>query len=106
MPTIKFTVRLLAALKPRDTGRVEYWDADHPGLGLRITERGRKTWTVLYRFKGQLRRYTLGTHPALSLADARQKARDVFHDVAHGKDPASDKRAERLAETVGELVEL
>jgi integrase len=106
MPTIKFTVRSLDALKPPATGRVEYWDADVPGLGLRMSDRGRKTWTLLYRAGGRQRRFTLGTYPALPLADARDKAKDALRAVAHGKDPAAEKKAGREADTVGELADL
>jgi len=29
MPTIKFTVRSLSALRAPESGRLEYWDADY-----------------------------------------------------------------------------
>ena len=106
MPTIKFTARRLDALKQPAKGRIEYWDADTPGLGLRISDRGRRTWTLMYRVKGRQRRMTLGTYPSLSLADARKQARDHLRDVAHGKDPAAHKKAERHAETFADLAEL
>ena len=106
MPTIKFTTRSLDALKPPAQGRVEYWDVDTPGLGLRFSDRGRRTWTLMYRVKGRQRRMTLGTYPSLSLADARTQARDYLRNVAHGEDPAAVKKAERQAETFAELAEL
>ena len=106
MPTVKFTARSLDALKHPAEGRVEYWDADRPSFGLRISESGRKTWCVLYRYRGRLRRYTVGTYPPLSLADARRMADDLLHAAAHDKDPAGEKKADRRADTVSELVEL
>jgi integrase len=57
----------------------------------------------MYRCHGRLRRYTLGTYPALSLADARQLATDARHSVAHGGDPAAVLKADRQAPTVAEL---
>jgi hypothetical protein len=43
-------------------------------VGLRVSSQGRKTWFVMYRSGGRLRRYTLGMYPVLSLADARAQA--------------------------------
>jgi integrase len=51
-----------------------------------------------------LRRATLGTLPPLSLADARQLAREALRDAALGHDPASAKREAREALTVAVLV--
>ena len=41
----------------------------------------------------------------LTLADARDKAKDTLHEAGQGGDPAADKKAGRLAESVAELVE-
>ena len=83
--TIKFTVRAIDALKPPASGRVDYWDGDLPGFGLRVAApptgkiaAPRKTWNVLYRAGGRQSRLTLGTYPTMPLADARQKARDAL----------------------------
>jgi hypothetical protein len=76
-------------------GRIEYWDAALPGFGLRVTEKGAKSWTVLYRLHGRLRRSTLGGYPALPLAEARDRARDVLREVDKGNDPAIAKAEER-----------
>jgi hypothetical protein len=53
----------------------------------------------MYRSGGRLRRLTLGTYPALSLADARQQAMTARHAVAHGEDPALHKQTLRHAPT-------
>ena len=106
MPTIKFTDRSIKALKAPASGRIDYWAADLPGFGVRVSDSGRKTWGVMYRAGGVQRRLTLGTYPAIGLASARKGARGTLHAVAHGKDPSAEKKAQRLAETVSELVEL
>ena len=114
MPTIKFTVRSLDALKPPAQGRVDYWDADLPGFGLRIAALSpkkpgnapRKTWTLMYRADGSQFRLSLGPYSALSLAEARQMAKDALREVAHGRNPAAQKKAARLAETVSDLADL
>jgi integrase len=114
MPTIKFTVRSLDAVKPPATGRVDYWDADLPGFGLRIAAPSpkrpelapRKVWTVMYRADGSQFRLSLGPYSALPLAEARQMAKDAMREVAHGRNPAAQKKAARLAETVSDLADL
>lgn len=105
MPSLKFTARGIAALKAPESGRVEYFNEGMPGFGIRISSSGIKTWVVLYRHKGRKRRHTLGTYPAMTLADAYEKARQTLNQAANGTDPAGDKRAERIADTFGELAE-
>jgi hypothetical protein len=114
MPTIKFTVRSLDAVKPPATGRVDYWDADLPGFGLRVAAPSprkpglapRKVWTLMYRADGSQFRLSLGPYSALPLAEARQMAKDALREVAHGRNPAAQKKAARLAETVSDLADL
>ncbi len=105
MAILKFTVRKIDAIKPPDTGRAEYWDAHTKGFGLRVSAQGRKTWVVMYRHQGRLRRLTLGTYPALPLARARKKASERLSEVAEGRDPAGEKLAARKADTFGDLAE-
>jgi integrase len=95
MPSIKLTARTVENAKPPAKGRIEYWDAALPGFGLRVTDKGAKSWTVLYRVHGRLRRATLGTYPALPLAVARDRARDILREVDRGNDPAALKAEER-----------
>ena len=83
-----------------------------PGLALRISPSGRKTWTIRYRNKdGDQRRLSLGTYPGVGLARARELATQAMGDVAGGGDPALAKRAGRAAakarklSTVAGLVE-
>ncbi|NNE82461.1 MAG: tyrosine-type recombinase/integrase [Alphaproteobacteria bacterium] len=101
------TTRSLEAIKPPAEGRVEHWDKDVKGLGLRVSSSGRKTWVLMYRVRGhkRLRRATLGTYPTLSLADARDQARDDLSAAAKGRDPAELRSEERQAETFSELAE-
>lgn len=58
---------------------------------------------MFYRVHGRLRRFTLGTYPALSLADARDCAADALRAAAKGADPAAEKKAARKAGTFEEL---
>ena len=50
---------------------------------------------MFYRTGGRLRRLTLGTHPPLLLADARELAREALRSARLGSDPAANKKQER-----------
>src|SRR5271166_2044670 len=76
-------------------GRIEYFDAGFPGLALRVTENGRKSWSLFYRFNGRLRRFTIGRYPAIKPAQARLEAITALEQVRQGIDPAEEKRARR-----------
>jgi integrase len=104
MPTVKLTARTVEAARPPRSGRLELFDVDLPGFCIRITTSDRRTACVFYRVGSRLRRATLGTLPPLSLADARQLAREALRDAALGHDPASAKREAREALTVAVLV--
>lgn len=87
-------------------GRTEIWDSLLPGFGLRITDRGIKSFIVMYRVNGRQRRMTLGRYPARSLADARVKARDALDLVDHGIDPAEQPETQRDEASIGDTVGL
>ena len=58
----------------------------------------------MYRRGNVKRRLTIGTDPALSLAEARERAAIAHHAVQYsGYDPAVAKKAERTAKTFAEL---
>ena len=92
--------------------RLDVWDEKVTGLVLRLTPKGTKTWAVFYRFRGQQRRYTLGSWRAdasrgasLSLAQARDEAERILAMVRLGPDPQAVKLDERAAATVKALEE-
>jgi hypothetical protein len=82
---------------------MEYGDADCQGLVLRVTQAGVKTWVVRYRIRNRSRRLTLGRADVLTLATARERARDALGIASKGKDPALVKQEDRSATTVGDL---
>ena len=104
--TAKLTAQFVESVRAPAAGQTDYWDAHTRGLGLRISQGGRKTWTVLYRFTGRMRRLTLGTYPVLSLADARKLTMTALREAQHGIDPATAKREARSAESFSELANL
>ena len=79
--------------------RTVYFDTKVRGLALRVTPAGAKTWAFVYRAHGKSPQWlTLGSYPALTLADARTLALSHRHAVDVDKrDPAAEQRAERKA---------
>src|SRR5260370_39193538 len=99
----KLTAQFVESVKAPERGQVDYWEERTHGLGLRVSQGGKRAWTVCYRIGGRMRRLTLGPYPSLSLADARRLATTSLGEVHHGNDPATAKREARAAETFGEL---
>jgi integrase len=68
-------------------------DDGQPGLFLRVTASGGKTFLAQYSFAGIKRRVPLG---ALTLANARSAAAAILGDVAKGLDPAGERKASAI----------
>jgi len=100
---VNLTVRAVESIRPTLGKRVEYFDETVPGLALRVTEKGAKTWTILYRHRGRLRRLTLGSVAVITLAEARERARNHLNEASKGADPATEKQQGRRAETIEDL---
>lgn len=94
------TDKTLAALKP-EARRYEVHDLHCPGLSVRISPAGRKTFTTTYRHGVKQRRLTIGVYPRYSLAEAREKTMAALRQVDEGLDPQNRRRAPDLqVETV------
>jgi integrase len=87
--------------KSRDGQRTDYPVAGANGLALRVTADGNKTWALRYyrAADGKRRRLTLGSYPAMSLKDARLRARQALNAIADGRDPAGEKQDRRNGDT-------
>ena len=85
--------------------RVEYADELTPGLHLRVGNNGHKSWSVVFRVGGRKKRMTLGSYPALSLANARTAALAVIAKAQAGDDPLAERREKeaRYGETVEKI---
>jgi integrase len=107
MATQNLTVRSIEGLKPGRT-RYEVFDALTPGLAIRVTPSGHKSWVLLYRYNGRLRRLTLGRYSDRKLAEARKEALNQRGRILNGADPATEKHDERATygDTVGALYDL
>jgi hypothetical protein len=107
MPTTTLTDKLCERVRPPPMGRIEYFDRTLPGFCLRVTEKGARTFSLLYRVNGIKRRLTLGPYTGTgSLKAARDRARKALMAAADGRDPATEKaQARRSGDTVGEVVD-
>jgi len=91
----------------------EVWDKGEKGsvkgLHLRVSKTtGQKNWMVYYRtipYREQ-RRPKIGDYPTLSLASARDVARDLLLRVAKGEDPSKANQLARGEDTVADVWEL
>ncbi|MDO9485021.1 MAG: site-specific integrase [Actinomycetota bacterium] len=102
--TVNFSNTSLTAISPPTTGRDVYRDTKTPGLELRVTSAGAKTFSVFKRTKdGHPERVTLGRFPAVSVEQARKMAGKVFTAIAEGVSPAAIKRAHKEELTFGQL---
>jgi integrase len=102
---VRLTDRKLQSFKPQKNaqGKLKQYDVgdtDTPGMCVRVGRSGTKTFVVRGRFPGSENptRRRLGDYPALSLADAREKARDWRKLLDQGKDPSIEEEKRRRAE--------
>lgn len=82
MPSL--TDATIRALKPPAQGQKMYLDDNIRGFGVRVSQGGTKTFIVVYGTKR--RRYTIGTFPIVSLAKARELAKNKLAEVQLGAD--------------------
>ncbi len=91
MARITLTDRFVGSDKRRpQKGRVDYPDALVPGMALRVTDTGHKSFVLIARYplnpKNPTRR-ALGDHGVITLEEARNKARVWLGLISKGIDP-------------------
>jgi integrase len=112
--TEKLSSKTIRELGGPDAGApyVIHWDSNVPGLGLRVTRAGARSFVLNYRARGIQRRMTIGSLRAGATAievrqtlDAvRRKASQLKSKVQHDQaDPMNDRRADRAALTMKDL---
>ena len=73
-----------------------YFDSEKPGLQLRVTSNGAKTFSILRRVKnGEPMRVTLGRFPDMTVESARKQFDIVTGEIAKGSNPAAVRRTHR-----------
>jgi integrase len=95
----KLTNDLLKHARPECGKRLELRDDDEPGLIFRVTDSGKRSWSLRYRnAAGEHRRKSIGTYPSVTLSRAREEARKIKGAVASGSDVVGAERAHKAAE--------
>ncbi|CAG9264442.1 CP4-6 prophage; putative phage integrase [Paraburkholderia unamae] len=98
MATISFTATRVAAFECEPGKRQTiHWDADTPGLGLRVTVGGARAYIFESRLHGRTVRITIGTAHAWPLKKARTEAARLRVLMDDGKDPREQKAEQRAA---------
>lgn len=104
MTKFPFTKTSINALPLPDEGRVTYHDTKLPGLQIRLSYTGAKTFSFYKRTKnGQPERITLGNFPGMTVDQARRKAAEINSQILEGKNPADRLRLARAEMTLHDL---
>jgi len=98
------TTMAVKRITPPLTGRKETYDAKVPGLFLRVTKTGNKSWGLDFRVNGKRERLMLGSYPVVELDDARTAGLDALRAVKDGRNPAAEKRAAKEAQPSADTV--
>ncbi|WP_424982060.1 tyrosine-type recombinase/integrase [Maritalea sp. S77] len=102
---VKLTKTLVEGLEP-STKDIVKWDSEVKGFGVKVSEKGTKSYFVYYRTtSGQQRRPSIGRHGTFTVEQARKIARQWLAEVALGKDISAIRQNDRQAETVNQLAQ-
>lgn len=106
--SLYLTNRSVEGIKPPESGRLEFKDTKTPGLYLRVTSNGVKTFSFVGRPKGSslVERATLGKYPAVKADEARTRALEIAARLASGVSVAQAQREKRGELTLTELRKL
>src|SRR6516164_3261106 len=99
MTTNSLTDRALRVLTRPKPAPVAIFDADVKQLQVRASVSGTVAFSVLKRPPGsrKLARFSVGTYPLITLAEARTKAREILRAIEGGVDPRIRKAEEARA---------
>ena len=97
--------KLLALPTPAPGSRAVYHDTEQPGLQIRVSATGGKTFNLYRRTKGAgaPERVTLGRFPAMTVEQARKAAALLNAEIEAGANPAEVKRAGKAEMTLDEF---
>lgn len=93
---MSLTSAKIRTLKPSDK---PFKVSDSHGLYLRVKPGGSRHWYLKYRISGKESRIALGTYPAISLSDARQRREGIRKMLALNINPVQQRAAVRGSRT-------
>lgn len=92
MAKVKFTAARVREFRcPNGKAQAFLWDADQPGLGLRVTPSGKPAYVFQAPYQGQDIRITIGRPDAWSIVEAQAKVRALLREIDEGRDPRAVK---------------
>jgi hypothetical protein len=98
---INLTDIRVATLKPPAVGQTEIGDGKVPGLRIRVSASGSKSFIVRKRVGEKIKVITLGRYgPRLGLTEARKRARNILSDIEAGKNITSVQRGALTVENL------
>jgi hypothetical protein len=97
-----FTAARLEGVIPPVSGAIQVYDSITPGLAMRVTKAGARTFVVFRRIHGRPVRMKLGSVGSLSIPDARKAAQQIAGRAAAGVDVVAERAAARArGRTIG-----
>lgn len=95
----KLTVKTIETLRPIHGKPQKVYDVELPGFMVRVQPTGYKAYYVEYVPEGkQKQTYRIGPVATLSLAQARDKAKEFLASVTLGNDPAEERRKAKASD--------
>ena len=90
---------------PAGARRIDYFDEDLPGFMLEVRSSGGKTFYQRYRdSRGRERQFKIGSTRALTVRQARSKARSILAEAVLGNDPQEQRELLRKIPTLAGFV--
>ena len=105
MPNTRLTNTLISNLEADPAKHVLHRDTEVPGLALRVTKAGKKSFVLNYSINGRERRMTIGGFPTWTVQAARDEAKKLRRNIDTGQDPLEEKQQRAAAPTVQALWE-
>lgn len=100
----KLTTKFIETRKPDPMKRLDFRDEVVPGLVLRVSTSGTKTFSFHKRINGKMRRLTIGRFGTLSLTQARDRAQQILFEIETGRFEDQTGIEVENRPTLGELI--
>jgi integrase len=98
-----FTSTRLSAVPVPARGASQVYDSSTPGLAMRVTKSGTRTFVFFGRLHGRTVRMRLGSVASMTILDARKAAKQIAGRAASGVNVVAERAAARVrGRTVGD----
>lgn len=100
----KLTPKFIEGIKPNPAKRLDFRDDLMPGLVLRVSQTGTKTFCLHRRINGKMRRLNIGRFGVITLAEARERVRQVLYEIESGRFEERTGVEVEDRKTLGEII--